>query len=78
MAAGLRPTPDVTLNDSARIMLSIVILALSVGGVFRYLRQAHGTAQPLPWAFWTYPEKVDAYVNGITRPSVTAFRTPPD
>jgi glycosyltransferase involved in cell wall biosynthesis len=27
---------------------------------------------------WTYPDKVDAYLKGTTRPSVTALRTPPD
>ena len=27
---------------------------------------------------WTCPEKVDAYVKGTTRPSVTALRTLPD
>ena len=27
---------------------------------------------------WTYPEKVDAYLKGTTRPSVTVLRTLPD
>lgn len=48
----LRAAADVTLNDRDRIMLDIVVLALSVVGVVRCLRQARGRAQPLPLGFW--------------------------
>ena len=40
----------------------------------------HGCLSSLNGAYanWTCPEKVDAYVKGTTRPSVTALRTLPD